>query len=90
MELACFLYAFSPVESVLGIFYVHLSRSHELRADQFAADIGYKKELEDGLVETCLKNVEDVNPDWLWAQHKLGEPTIVARLERLERHKKSD
>lgn len=90
MGIICFALMFTPIEVLLEVFRNSIARSYELEADKFAADTGYSKELQDGLIKSYLKNLEDYNPDWMYANYHYSHPLIADRLKLLSENKKNE
>ncbi|KAG0373512.1 hypothetical protein BGX24_011604 [Mortierella sp. AD032] len=72
-------------------FYIHawlfvntVSRDYESLADAFACDLGYAASLSSGLMKLQLKNLGNMNPDWLYSMYHGNHPEIVERLDAIK------
>lgn len=65
------------------------TRLFEYKADKFAADLGYSKQLADSLTKIKLDNLNATNTDWLYSIYSLSHPNLSERLEGLNTHDKN-
>ena len=82
--LACWLQgAFSPLAPLLSFGKNALSRHFEFQADAFAANLGYTKLLQSGLVKLQVENLGSLCVDPLYSAYHYSHPPLVERLEAL-------
>lgn len=81
---------YSPMEIVLTFLINGLMRSFETQADLNAAQLGYGKQLQEGLLNLFLKNLADFNSDWLYSTYHNSHPTLTERLKALSEYKKAE
>ncbi|KAI9234636.1 MAG: putative caax prenyl protease ste24 [Podila humilis] len=77
-----FLYA--PVSKITGFIRNTVARQYEFLADAFACDLGYASSLSSGLIKLQLKNLGNMNPDWLYSVYHRNHPELVERLNAIK------
>ncbi len=77
-------YIYLPLESVAVFLTNGLSRKHEFEADSYAKKLGYRDNLKSGLTKLQIKNLGNMNPDWLYSVYHYTHPTLVERLNALD------
>jgi STE24 endopeptidase len=78
---------YSPISTILGIAGNAMSRKHEYQADSFAAR-NYKPEpLQDALKKLSVNNLSNLRPHPLHVFINYSHPTLLQRLEHLEKFK---
>lgn len=75
--------ALAPMDTVLKFLMNVLSRKFEFEADQFALDLGYKKELARSLIKLQIENLSTMDADWLYASYHYSHPILSERLKAL-------
>merc|ERR1712137_1241644 len=83
--LSLFTFMFTPVETFVGFGMTVMTRMNEYQADDFAVKMKYTKELGTGLKTLCVENLGDLNPDWMYATFHHSHPTLVERLQNMEK-----
>lgn len=76
---------FTPVSLVLGVLSSMLSRKNEYEADTFAAHFGLANALISGLKKLSVKSLSNLNPDPLFVFFHYSHPTLLQRMEALEK-----
>ena len=51
--------------------------------DEFAAKLGYSKELAKSLIKLQIQNLSTMNADWLYASYHFSHPILPERLGAL-------
>lgn len=72
-----FQYIYAPMEAIMSFFMNLLSRHHEFQADRYAKNLGYAKVLASGLIKLQVKNLGNMNPDWLYSMWHYSHPPLV-------------
>lgn len=76
----------NPVMTVLGIPQAVLSRACERRADRFAVEKGYGKDLISGLKKLHGDSLSDLNPHPALVALEYSHPTLSQRVALVEKH----
>jgi STE24 endopeptidase len=78
---------YSPVSTLLGIAGNVMSRKHEYQADAFAANKYKPEPLQDALKKLSVNNLSNLRPHPLHVFVNYSHPTLLQRLEHLEKFK---
>ncbi|KAF8984137.1 hypothetical protein BGZ46_008753 [Entomortierella lignicola] len=78
-----FEYLYGPVGNITALVRNVVSRRFEFQADAFARDLGYAEPLSSGLVKLQLKNLSNMNPDWLYCMYHKSHPELLERLDAI-------
>lgn len=81
--LMLFSYLYSPVNFVLSLFTVKLSRYHEFQADSFARKLDYASLLKSGLIKLLTKNASNMDPDPVYSSFYFSHPPLLERISKL-------
>ncbi|MBK7172559.1 MAG: M48 family metallopeptidase [Bacteroidales bacterium] len=84
ISLIAFGFLFSPVSTILGIFFNHFSRKHEYQADNFAASTLNNEFLSAALIRLSVSNLSNLTPHPWYVFIKYSHPTLMQRLTALE------
>jgi STE24 endopeptidase len=76
---------YSPLSFIIGIFMNIISRKNEYQADAFAAEFGFAEELASGLKKLSVNNLSNLTPHPLYVFFHYSHPTLLQRLNRLEK-----
>lgn len=76
---------FTPISMLLGVLSSILSRKNEYEADAFAAQFGLASTLMSGLKKLSVKSLSNLNPDPLFVFFHYSHPTLLQRMEALEK-----
>ncbi|EAR85063.2 M48 family peptidase (macronuclear) [Tetrahymena thermophila SB210] len=79
-----FFNLFSPINSVIEIIDLVISRYFEFQADTFACNLGYGYYLMSGLTKIQKEDVSTLNPDPWYAWFKHSHPGLFERLKRIK------
>ncbi|KAF9427537.1 CAAX prenyl protease 1 [Entomortierella beljakovae] len=82
-----FEYLYGPVGNLSKLFHNILSRRFEFEADAFARNLGYAEPLSSGLIKLQLKNLGNMNPDWLYCMYHRSHPELMERLDAINGEK---
>lgn len=85
LGLIAFSILFTPISMILGLFSNLMSRKHEYQADAFAAEYGLSESLIGGLKNLSVKSLSNLNPDPLFVYFHYSHPTLLQRMEALEK-----
>ena len=58
---------------------------NEFQADYNAVKMGYADDLISALKKISLENKQNLNPDWLYAWYHFSHPTLVERIDYIEK-----
>lgn len=83
--LIAFSLLYSPVSSVAGIAMNLLSRKNEYEADAYAAKFAKATDLVSGLKKLHKESLSNVNPHPLYVFMHYSHPTLLQRMEKLNR-----
>lgn len=78
---------FTPISLVIGIFSSIHSRKNEYQADAYAASFGLGESLISGLKKLSVKSLSNLNPDPLFVFFYYSHPTLLQRMDALDKHK---
>jgi STE24 endopeptidase len=78
-------YIFSPYNAILSFLTTLLSRHFEFEADQFAKKLGHAVNLKSSLIKLNLDNLGFPIYDWLYSSWHHSHPTLLQRLNALEK-----
>jgi STE24 endopeptidase len=78
---------FSPVTSLLGLFFNKMSRHFEYQADAYAGRLGYASDLSSALIKLGDKNFSNLTPHPAYVFVHYSHPPLVQRLKALESFK---
>lgn len=76
---------FTPISMLLGVLSSMQSRKNEYEADAFAAQYDLAGSLMSGLKKLSVKSLSNLNPDPLFVFFHYSHPTLLQRMEALER-----
>ena len=83
VSLLVFSEVFTPVDYIERLIQTSFTRVLEFQADEFANDLGYKRDLMRGLIRLYIKNKANLNPDSLYAKYHFSHPELIERLRAL-------
>jgi STE24 endopeptidase len=83
LGLLIFGFLFTPVSILLGLIMNFWSRKAEYQADNFAASLGYNKQLKSSLIKLTDKNLSNINPHPAYVFMHYSHPPLTKRLENL-------
>jgi STE24 endopeptidase len=75
--------ALAPMDTVVKLLMNILSRKFEFEADEFAVQLGYKKELAKSLIKLQIQNLSTMDADWMYASYHYSHPILPERLSAL-------
>ncbi|CAL5873788.1 uncharacterized protein PFLUO_LOCUS8070 [Penicillium psychrofluorescens] len=75
--------ALAPMDAVVKLLMNILSRKFEFEADEFAQNLGYKKELAASLLKLQIQNLSTMDADWMYASYHYSHPILTERLGAL-------
>ena len=81
---------FTPISMILGILGNMLSRRNEYQADEFAGKNYNPKKLQSALKKLSINNLSNLRPHPAYEFFYYSHPTVLKRLEALEKMKKKD
>ncbi|KAI1259371.1 peptidase family M48-domain-containing protein [Xylariaceae sp. FL1019] len=76
--------ALAPMDTIIKLLMNIMSRRFEFQADDFARNLGYKKELAASLIKLQIQNLSTMDADWMYASYHFSHPILSERLEALE------
>lgn len=85
LGLIAFGLLFTPISLILGILSSTLSRKNEYQADAYAANFGLGDALVSGLKKLSVKSLSNLNPDPLYVFFYYSHPTLLQRMEALQK-----
>lgn len=85
LGLIAFSVLFTPASLVIGIFSSIHSRKNEYQADAYAAGFGLADSLISGLKKLSVKSLSNLNPDPLYVFFYYSHPTLLQRIEAMEK-----
>ena len=74
----------TPLNYVLNIFLLRITRRFEYQADSFAKDKGYAECLGKGLKKLNEENLCNMDPDPMYSEFHYSHPTLLERLRALD------
>lgn len=75
--------ALTPMDTIVKFFMNILSRKFEFEADEFAARLGYQRELAKSLIKLQIQNLSTMDADWMYASYNYSHPILPERLGAL-------
>ena len=81
--LVLFTMVLTPVEFLMNLLVVRLTRSQEFQADAFAKKVDYSSALQTALIKIYKQNSGNMNPDSLYASLNFSHPHLTERLRAL-------
>jgi STE24 endopeptidase len=81
--LVLFGHLYTPVNFVLSLLTVKLSRYHEFQADSFAKKLDYASLLKSGLIKLLTKNASNMDPDPVFSSFYFSHPPLLERISKL-------
>ena len=78
---------FTIVSGVMQVIMVHVSRRNEFQADEYAVGFNHGDNLIEALVLIHKQNKADIDPDWLYSSVKRTHPTLLERIDNLNKHR---
>lgn len=85
LNMIAFTMLFTPVSTIIGVFFNVFSRKNEFEADDFARDTTNKNDLADALKKLSEKNLSNLNPHPLYVFVHYSHPPMLQRLKSLLR-----
>ncbi len=83
-SLVFFAFIYSPLNTIISIFFNYLSRIHEFEADRYAAETTGKPEtLIDGLKKLSRENLSNLTPHPLMVFFSYSHPPVLSRIRTL-------
>ncbi|KAI0157822.1 peptidase family M48-domain-containing protein [Xylariaceae sp. FL1272] len=76
--------ALAPMDTIIKLLMNIMSRRFEFQADDFARNLGYKKELAASLIKLQIQNLSTMDADWMYASYHFSHPILSERLKALE------
>jgi len=73
----------TPSECVVQFLQNLVTRSFEYQADNFALNLGYKKELATALIKLQIKNLSSMDADYIYSSYHHSHPILPERLRAL-------
>jgi STE24 endopeptidase len=80
MGISVFSKLIAPLEFLIGVLTLKLSRTFEFQADSYAVDFNFGEPLSSGLIKAFKENSDDMDPDPLYASFNYTHPTFVEKL----------
>jgi STE24 endopeptidase len=81
--LVLFTLVLTPLEFLMNLLVVRLTRSQEFQADAFAKKVDYSSALQTALIKIYKQNSGNMNPDSLYAALYFSHPHLTERLRAL-------
>lgn len=85
LGMIAFSVLFTPISLAIGIFSSIFSRKNEYQADAYAASFGLSDALISGLKKLSVKSLSNLNPDPLFVFFYYSHPTLLQRMEALNK-----
>ena len=85
MTLLLFTKLYAPVEAVLELAMVWVSRKFEFQADAYAVRAGRSKHLIEALKKIQKDNLGEMDPDWLYSAVKYTHPPVFERVAAINK-----
>ncbi len=83
-SLVFFAFIYSPLNTIISIFFNYLSRIHEFEADRYAAETTGKPEmLIEGLKKLSRENLANLTPHPLMVFFSYSHPPVLSRIRTL-------
>lgn len=76
--------ALAPMDLIIKLGMNIISRRFEFQADEFARNLGYKKELAASLIKLQIQNLSTMDADWMYASYHFSHPILSERLKALD------
>ena len=76
---------YTPISAVTGFFMSALSRKHEYEADNYAAETYNAESLISSLKKLSKNSLSNLTPHPLYVKLKYSHPTLLQRVENLEK-----
>ncbi|KAK6193070.1 aprataxin-like protein [Pestalotiopsis sp. IQ-011] len=76
--------ALAPMDLIIKLGMNIISRKFEFQADDFARNLGYKKELAASLIKLQVQNLSTMDADWMYASYHFSHPILSERLKALD------
>ncbi len=88
LGILAFALLYSPLSLILGLFMNIVSRKNEYQADSFAGEKYSASALQTALKKLSVNNLSNLNPHPAYVFFYYSHPTVLQRLEALEKFKK--
>ena len=88
--MVAFAILYTPVSLVLGLAGNVISRKNEFQADRFAAEQYSAVAMASALKRLSAKNLSNLTPHPLYVFFNYSHPTLVQRLENLEKYRTNE
>ena len=76
---------YSPIQTIINLFYFYISRKNEYEADAFAREtIGTSKHLISALKKLTVDSLANLNPHYLTVILKYSHPPVLQRINALK------
>ena len=85
LSLMAFGILYTPIDMLTGLFMNSVSRRAEYQADKFAADYGLGEELISGLKKISVKSLSNLTPDKLYVKFHYSHPTLLQRIQAINK-----
>jgi STE24 endopeptidase len=85
LSVIAFAIIYSPVSSVIGLFFNYMSRKNEYAADRFAAQYADGEKLISALKKLTSKNLSNLTPHPLYVKVHYSHPTLLDRIRALSK-----
>lgn len=79
-----FNYLLGPMDFVLNVVDVMVTRWQEFQADEFSVKLGKAQDLKSGLIKLQIENLGNMNPDKWYSTWHYSHPPMVERLQAIE------
>ncbi|KAL4466165.1 hypothetical protein ABPG72_011043 [Tetrahymena utriculariae] len=79
-----FVEFFVPINTLMNIFTMTMSRRYEFQADNYAFQMGYAKQLYVGLIKMFKENASNLLPHPIYSWYHYSHPPLKERLEQIE------
>jgi STE24 endopeptidase len=86
LNMFVFFILFSPISTILGIFFNMFSRKNEYEADKFAKDTYDAEPLINGLKNLSVDSLSNINPHPLYVFVNHSHPSLSQRIEALRKN----
>ena len=76
---------YSPIQTIINLFYFYISRKNEYEADAFAREtIGTSKHLISALKKLTVDSLANLKPHYLTVILKYSHPPVLQRINALK------
>ncbi|EGR31269.1 hypothetical protein IMG5_114790 [Ichthyophthirius multifiliis] len=85
-----FVGLFIPINQILSVIQMSLSRIYEFQADQYAFQMGYAQQLCDGLIKMFKENSGNLLPHPIYSWYHYSHPPLKERLDYINNLQKKE